>query len=526
MSDIIYDIAVIGAGPGGYHAAIRAAQYGARVTLIEKDKVGGTCLNRGCIPTKALYSSAKLIEDIEKHADVYGIDISGEIKPNFSKAVNRKNLIVNQLIENIEALIKQRKIDLFYGTGILNGGSIENAFNVKIDGIKEKLIKAKRIIIATGSKPAEISSFNIDHQKILTSDDVLSPDFKIIPEKLLIIGGGVIGCEFANIFKRFGSKIIILEYLPTILAMEEPPIVRELKRKFKVMGIEVFENQRVLKIETFDSQVRAITCDTNFTEDQIDSAEKQVFKADLCLVSVGRKRCIEDLGTDNTNIEIRKGRIIVDEKTLETAQRGIYAIGDVNGGLMLAHVASYEADIAVFNALSSIGGFDTFRAKTDYNVVPSSIFTAYEIASVGFKSKYLEEQNIQIRTGRFGYAGLGKAKCMSEEEGFLMINVDEETDEILGASCIGVAAPELIAEIALAMKNGLTIHEITDTIHSHPTLSEMVLEAAEDVYGLSIHRARRRIKQKIDLKEDMIREFIKSEKLKKYGLINLAMTGD
>ncbi|MGB5911919.1 MAG: FAD-dependent oxidoreductase, partial [Promethearchaeia archaeon] len=289
---------------------------------------------------------------------------------------------------------------------------------------------------------------------------------------------------------------------------------------------EVFESRRVLNIEFFDSQVRAITCDANIAEDQIESAEKQVFKADLCLVSVGRRRCTENIGIENTKIEIRKGRIIVDEKSLETAEKGIYAIGDVNGGLMLAHVASYEADIAVFNALSSIGGFDTFKVKTDYNVVPSSIFTAYEIASVGFKSKFLEEQNIQIRTGRFGYAGLGKAKCMSEEEGFLMIYVDEETDEILGASCIGVAAPELIAEISLAMKNGLTVHEITDTIHSHPTLSEMVLEAAEDVYGLSIHRARRRIKQKVDLQEDMIREFIKSEKLKKYGLIHLAMTGD
>ncbi|MCJ7651405.1 MAG: dihydrolipoyl dehydrogenase [Candidatus Lokiarchaeota archaeon] len=526
MNEEVYDIGIIGAGPGGYHAAIRAAQYDAKVMLIEKDKVGGTCLNRGCIPTKALYSSASLIEKIGKHAFNYGIDITGEVKPNFNRAVDRKNLIVNQLIENIEALIKQRKIDLFYGSGKLMGGSIESAFNVKIEGKDEKIVKAKRLIIATGSKPAEIPSFNIDHERILTSDDILSNNFKTIPNTILIIGGGVIGCEFANIFNRFGSKVIILEYLPSIIAMEEPPVARELKKKFRVMGIEVFEGRRVLEIKTTDSQVNAMTCDANIPGDQVESAEKQVFKADLCLVSIGRIRCIENLGIENTKIEIRKGCIHVNEKTLETAEKGIYAIGDVNGGLMLAHVASYEADIAVFNALSSIGRFDTFPVKTDYNVVPSSIFTAYEIASVGFKSKFLEAQNVQIRTGRFGYAGLGKAKCMGEEEGFLMMNVNEKTDEILGASCIGVAAPELIAEISLAMKNGLTVHEITDTIHSHPTLSEMVLEAAEDVYGLSIHRARRRIKQKIDLQDDMIREFIKSEKLKKYGLISLAMTGD
>jgi dihydrolipoamide dehydrogenase len=397
---------------------------------------------------------------------------------------------------------------------------------VKIEGKDEKIVKAKRVIIATGSKPAEVPSFNIDHKRILTSDDILSFDFNIIPHSILIIGGGVIGCEFANIFSRFGSKVTILEYLPSIIAMEEPPISRELKKKFKIMGIEVFESRRVLTINNDDTKVTAITCDATIQEDQVEPAEKQVFKADLCLVSIGRIRCVENLGIENTKIEVKRGCISVDEKTLETAENGIYAIGDVNGGLMLAHIATYEADIAVFNALSSIGGFDTFPVKTDYNVVPSSIFTAYEIASVGFKSKFLEVQNVHIRTGRFGYAGLGKAMCMGEEEGFLMIIVDEQTDEIMGASCIGVAAPELIAEIALAMKNGLTIHEITDTIHSHPTLSEMVLEAAEDVYGLSIHKTRRPIKQKIDLKEDMIREFVKSEKLKKYGLISLEMTGD
>jgi len=526
MNEEMYDIVVIGAGPGGYHAAIRAAQYDAKVMLIEKDKVGGTCLNRGCISTKALYSSASLIEKIKNHAFNYGIDINGEVKPNFNRAVDRKNRIVNQLIENIEVLIRQKKVDLSYGSGKLMGGSIENAFNVKIEGKDEKIVKAKRLIIATGSKPAEIPSFNINHERILTSDDILSNNFKSIPNTILIIGGGVIGCEFANIFNRFGSKVIILEYLPSIIAMEEPSVARELKKKFRDMGIEVFEDRRVLEITTTDSQVNAITCDANIPKDQVESAEKRVFNADLCLVSIGRIRCIKNLGIENSKIEIRRGSIQVNEKTLETAEKGIYAIGDVTGGLMLAHVASYEADIAVFNALSSIGGFDTFPVKTDYKVVPSSIFTAYEIASVGFKSKSLKVQDVQIRTGRFGYAGLGKAKCMGEEEGFLMMNVNEKTDEILGASCIGVAAPELISEISLAMKNGLTVQEITDTIHSHPTLSEMVLEAAEDVYGLSIHRARRRIKQKIDLQEDMIQHFIKSEKLKKYGLVSLAMTGD
>jgi len=524
MEKIMYDIIIIGAGPGGYHAAIRAAQYDAKVALIEKENVGGTCLNRGCIPTKALHSSAKLIEDIKLHSKNFGVDIEGEIKPNFKNAVVRKNLIVKELISGIETLIKQKKIDLFYGIGSITGGSVEDGFIVEIKGKDIIQIKGKRIIIGTGSRPALVPSFNIDHEHILTSDDILAQEFNLVPKSLLIVGGGVIGCEFANIFNRFGSKVTILEHLPSILAIEEALVVRELKKKFNIMGIEIYENQNILRIEKSDSKVSVITCNSNIPQNEIDSAKKFIFEADLCLISVGRKANIEGLGLENTKIEINQGKIKVNQFTLESAEKGIYAIGDVTGGVMLAHVASYEGDIAVFNALSSIGNFDTFPVVTDYSVIPASIFTAFEIGSVGYKTQFLEDRGIKMRTGRFGYASLGKAKCMGEDEGFLMIITDEETDDILGASCIGVAASELIAEIALAMKNGLNIHDITNTVHSHPTLSEMVLEAAEDVYGLSIHRARRRIRQKVDLKEDMIRQFTQSEKLKKYGLLQLKIT--
>jgi len=521
MDKELYDIAIIGAGPGGYHAAIRAAQYDAKVALIEKEKVGGTCLNRGCIPTKALFSSSKLIENIDRHAKSFGVDILGEIKPNFKNAVGRKNLIVKDLISGIEALIKQRKIDLFYGSGRIVEGSKNSNFLIEVKNKDTKQIRAKRIIIATGSRPALISSFNIDHEFILTSDEVLAENFIKVPNSILIIGGGVIGCEFANIFRRFGSNVTILEYLPSIIAIEEPLIVRELKKKLNIMGIKIFENTNILRIEKINSKVRAIACNSKLTPEEIDAAEKQIYEADLCLVSIGRKPCIEDLGLENTKIITNKRGISVNINTLETNEEGIYAIGDVTGGVMLAHVASYEGDIAVFNALSSIGGFETFPVVADYSVIPASIFTAFEIGSVGYKSKFLEDRGIKIRTGKFGYASSGKAKCMGEDEGFLMIITDENTDDILGASCIGVSAPELIAEIALAMKNGLNIHDITNTVHSHPTLSEMVLEAAEDVYGLSIHRARRRIKQKLDLKEDMIRQFTQSENLKKIGIISL-----
>ena len=524
MKNKIYDIAIIGGGPGGYHAAIRAAQYGAKIALIEKTKVGGTCLNLGCIPTKALYSSAKLIENIEKNAKNFGVDIIGEVKPNFRNAVERKNNIVKELISGIEILIKQRKIDLFYGIGCIMDGSIDTGFLIRIEGNQTIKLNTKRIIIATGSQTINNPLFNTDHESILTSDDILNPNFKTVPKSILIIGGGVIGCEFANIFKRFGSEVTIIEYLPSILAVEEPLIVKELKRKFNVMGIKIYENQNVIKIEKIERNVKVFTHDRNISLEDNQNIRENIYEAELCLISVGRKANIEGLGLENTNVKLIQNRIIVNPNNLETDEKGIYAIGDVTGGVMLAHVASYEGDIAIFNALSDIGGFDTFPIETDYTVVPASIFTAFEIGSVGYRSKFLEDRNIKIRTGRFGYAGLGKAKCIGEEEGFLMIIIDEETDDILGASCIGVAAPELIAEIALAMKNGLKIYDITNTIHSHPTISEMVLEAAEDVYGLSIHRVRRRVKEKIDLKEDMIRNFTKSERLKKYGLITLELT--
>ena len=357
----MYDIVIIGAGPGGYHAAIRAAQYDAKVALIEKENVGGTCLNRGCIPTKALHSSAKLIENIKRNAKDFGVDIEGEVKPNFKSAVVRKNKVVNELISGIEVLIRQRKIDLIYGVGRITSGSVEDGFTIEIVGEDSKQIIGKRIIIATGSRPILIPAFNIDHKHILTSDDILAQDFHVIPRSLLIVGGGVIGCEFANIFNSFGSKVTILEYLPSILAIEEPLVVRELKKKFKVMGIEIYENRKILNIEIVDSKVRANSCDSTIQQDETAATEKFIYEADLCLVSVGRKANIEELGLENTKIEIYRGKIKVNPSTLESNERGIYAIGDVTGGVMLAHVASYEGDIAVFNALSSIGNFDTFH---------------------------------------------------------------------------------------------------------------------------------------------------------------------
>ncbi|MFW9824229.1 MAG: dihydrolipoyl dehydrogenase [Candidatus Thorarchaeota archaeon] len=491
MADILYDIAIIGAGPGGYHAAIRAAQYGAKVALIEKKELGGTCLNRGCIPTKALYASVYSIERIKDFKDL-GIEID-RYELNFKKAIERKNKVVEELVSGIETLEKAWKNDLFYGHGKIVGGNFKEGFEVSIQGRDNEIIKAKRVILATGSSPALIPAFNIDHDRILTSDDILEPNFATVPKKLLIIGAGVIGCEFANIFAAFGSKVTLLEFLSSPLATEEPLIVKELLKKFQSLGIEVITSQNVLSVENIGTGVRVITTSASIPRDQVDSAEKSVFEADLCLVSIGRVKESKDLGLEKLGIEADRGAIKCNTNTLETSAKGIYAIGDVTGGLMLAHVAYYEADVAVANALSSLGDFPVNKTMTDYSVVPATIFTSPNIGAVGMRRKAAKDRGIDVIMGQFPYKSLGKAKCMGEEEGFILTLADKETMKIIGASCIGVEASELISELALAIKHGLTIHNVSETIHSHPTISEMVLEGTEAAIGKAIHKKGRPI---------------------------------
>jgi dihydrolipoamide dehydrogenase len=493
MSGIFYDLAIIGAGPGGYHAAIRAAQYGAKVALIEKDKLGGTCLNRGCIPTKALYASVQSINKLKDFED-FGIEIK-EYNLNFKKAVERKNRVVEELVEGIATLEKAWKNDLYYGYGKIVGGDITSGYDLLILGEEKKKIKAKRVILATGSSPALIPSFNIDHEKILTSDDILDPNFITVPDKLLIIGAGVIGCEFANIFASFGSKVTMLEYLASPIATEEPMIVKELLKKFNELNIEIKTSQNVLSVENTGSSVKLVTCSASVPRDQIENAEKFTFEADICLVSIGRMKESKDLGLEELGVKTDRGVIKCNTNTLETSVKGIYAIGDVTGGLMLAHVAYHEADVAVANALASIGGFPVKETKTDYNTVPATIFTSPNIGSVGIRRKAAKDRGLNILMGQFPYSSLGIAKCMGEEEGFIVTLAEKDTYKIIGASCIGVEASELIAELALAIKHGLTVHDIADTIHSHPTISEMVLESSEAAVGKAIHKKGRPINQ-------------------------------
>ncbi|MHA1110857.1 MAG: dihydrolipoyl dehydrogenase [Candidatus Hodarchaeales archaeon] len=495
----LFDLIIIGSGPGGYHAALRAVQYGAKVAIVEKNpgNLGGTCSNWGCIPTKALVTSAHLLEDIHEKSEDLGISVRN-VSFDFAKAVERKNKVVSELRQGIEGLLKIRKIPIHYGYGSLESGNIETGFTVSVTPKEGEitLLKGKRVILATGSTPALIPAFNIDHIKILTSDDILHPDFKKLPKSLLIIGAGVIGCEFANIFRTFGVDVTLLEYLPTMIATEERLVIKELRKKFEEIGIKLHVSQNVLNVKATWSGVEATTCDASVPRDQTESAEKSTFKADMCLVSIGRTKLSENLGLQKMGIELVRKRTIAVDENKETTTKGIYAIGDVTDGMMLAHKASYDGDVAVANALSSIGGYDIHPRKADYRVVPATIFTSPEIGSVGIREKeakaMAKEKGSKIYTGRFYYASLGKAKCMASEQGFMMIIADAETDLILGASCIGHGAPELIGTVSVAMEHGITATQLGHTIHSHPTISEMVLETVEDVHGMAIHKAGRR----------------------------------
>ncbi len=459
-----FDIVVIGGGPGGYVAAIRGAQLGAKVALVERDRLGGTCLNRGCIPTKALYYSAKTLATVKK-SEGFGVD--AELKGfNLSKAVERKNSVVEKLVGGVGQLLKANGVEVFRGEGVI---SSKGRVTVKSDTGAED-IGAKNIIIATGSEPAMIPAFNIDGTNVLTSTEML--DLRELPRSVLIIGGGVMGCEFATIFSTFGSSVTVVELLPEILSTEDRQVSRQVARRFKESGINVLTGVTVESVEPGAAGVRTRL------------ADGREFVTDKVLVTIGRSFNSDGIGLEAIGVATEKGRIIVNKK-METNVRGVYAIGDVTGGMLLAHIASFEGITAVSNAL---GG----NKEMDYSAVPYGVFTDPEVAGVGLKEKEAKEKGIDVKVGRFPYAASGKAMTMGKIDGFVQIVADAGTDRVLGCSIVGAHATDLIGEVALAVKSGVKTAEIGETIHAHPTLPELVMEAAEDVHGMAVHKAGRR----------------------------------
>lgn len=453
---------ILGAGPGGYVAAIKAAQLGAEVTVIEEKEVGGTCLNLGCIPTKALVASSEALSLI-KRAEEYGVFINGEVRPDLKKIMERKDRIVSTQVKGIRSLFKVRNIRLVEGRGELAGG-----LKVKVrrkDG-GEETIEGDRIIIATGSSPATIPAFPVDGVNILSSDDVWK--LSEIPKSMVIIGAGVIGTEFACIFRELGTEITMVELLSRALSTEDEEISEIMEKELKKKKIKLFTS---VKVESVRSSSEGVT---------LKLSDGREIEAEKVLVSIGRAFNTDGIGLERTGIEKGpRGEIKVNDR-METSERGIYAIGDVTGGILLAHVASKEGIVAAVNAC---GG----NERIDYSVVPAAIFSSPEIASVGLREFQARESGIPVVTGTFQYRALGKAHAMGEISGLFKIVADAKTDRVLGVHIIGAHASDIIHEAALAIKAGLKVKDIADMIHAHPTLSEGLMEAAEDVHNMAIH---------------------------------------
>jgi len=454
-----FDIAVIGAGPGGYVAAIKAAQEGLKVCLIEKGYLGGTCLNVGCIPTKTLLANAAVYHKMTHAAD-FGI-ITGPISFDYSKMKTRKDGVVDQIRKSLGGLLQSNGITILRGTA-----EYLSPREIKVKGDENVLVYAHKSIIATGSEPLDIPAFPCDHKKIFNSSSILEQTS--LPKTLAIIGGGYIGCEFASLYAELGVKVIILEALPSILFLQGKSIAETLTRAFTKKGVEINTN---VMVEGIDHTAEGLS---------IRLKDKPPVACDMALVSVGRKIISQGLGLEKAGVITGdKGAIVVNEK-METNVPGIYAIGDVTGKFLLAHVASHQGIIAAANAIGN-------EAKMHYNAVPAVIFTMPEIATVGMTLEQAQESGFDAAVGKFPFQALGKSVATRETEGFAQVVVDKKTGQILGAQVVGHEAATLIAEMGLAIANELTIECISDTIHAHPTVAEVWMEAALLANDTPIH---------------------------------------
>ena len=458
------DLVVLGGGPGGYVAAIRAAKLGVKTIVIEKENLGGVCLNWGCIPTKALYHVAQTIDEIKK-ADIFGINISGW-NLDFKKAMDRKDQIIAAQRQGLAFHFRKNNIGLVMGLGKLISS---NKILVTQGNGQEVEVIAKNIIIATGSHAANVPPFNLEDKGVIDNIGILS--LTSIPESLLIVGGGVIGSEFANIFSTFGSSVTIVEMLPRILSTEDIEVSKVIAKAFGKKGINVFTNS---VIEEVKKDKGKFFC-------KIKGGDEIV--ADKVLISVGRRPNSTGIGLEEIGITIDERGFIKADSHLRTNIPNIYAVGDVNGGLQLAHVASDEGKIAAEN----IAG----KNKTmDYRVIPWAVFTSPEIGTVGLNEEQARSKGINVCFGLFPFSNSGKAFITGETEGFIKVVTDKDSGEILGAQMVGPRCSDLVHEVAVAMKGEMVVDTLAETVHSHPTLSEAVMEAAEDCFGIATHITR------------------------------------
>ncbi|MCQ6275942.1 dihydrolipoyl dehydrogenase [Bacillus sp. V3B] len=461
-----YDVVIVGGGPGGYVAAIRASQLGLKAAIVEKGKLGGTCLHAGCIPSKALLRSAEVYANT-KNAEEFGV-IAPEVGLDFSKVQARKEETKTRLFKGIQHLMKKGKIDVYEGKGsILESRDVLVELN---NGEQEILLNSRNILIATGSRPRTLPGLEVDGQYVMTSDEALQ--MEELPDSIIIVGGGVIGIEWASMLVDFGLEVTVIEYADRILPTEDRDVSKEVQRLMKKKGVKIVTGAKVLPETLEKGEGVSIKAE--------HKGKEMPFSADKMLVSVGRLPNVEGIGLKNTRIEIERGFIQTNEY-YETNEPNIYAIGDVIGGLQLAHVASHEGLIAI----EHMAGENP--SPLDSTLVSKCVYSSPEVASVGLTEDEAKEKGYQVKIGKFSFRGIGKALVFGASDGFVKLVVEEESNKLLGAHMVGPHVTDMITEAALARVLSATAMDIAHTIHPHPALSEAIGEAALAVDGKEIH---------------------------------------
>ena len=459
-----YDLAIIGSGPGGYVAAIRAAQLKLKTAIIERDKLGGVCLNWGCIPTKALLKSAEVLEEI-KQAKSYGLSVDG-VRADFSAIIKRSRRVADMNSKGVEFLMKKNKIDVLYGSASFID---KHTLNIVDAQGKKQRITAQHIIIATGGRPKSIPGISIDGEKIISSRQALA--LEQAPESLIVVGAGAIGVEFAYFYQTMGTKVTVIEMLDSLLPQEDKEITAVLAKSFKKAGIKVHTSAKLEQLVAEGEGVQAVV---NV------AGKKETIRAEKALMAVGVQGNVEGLELDRVQVKNERGFIPVNE-WYQTNVPGIYAIGDITGPPLLAHVASHEGIVCV----EKIAGVETH--PIDYNSIPGCTYCQPQVASIGLTEEQAKEKGYRVKVGRFPYSASGKARAIGARDGLVKLVFDQKYGELLGAHIVGAEATELIAELGMAKALESTSAEIFQTMHAHPTLSEMIMEAAGDADEMAIH---------------------------------------
>ncbi|HET6278493.1 MAG TPA: dihydrolipoyl dehydrogenase [Candidatus Polarisedimenticolia bacterium] len=461
-----FDLTIIGSGPGGYVAAIRAAQLGLKTALVEKSPaLGGTCLHVGCIPTKALLHSAEVL-DTARGAARYGIT-TGEVKLDLAGVHKHKTSLVRRLAKGVEFLMKKNAITVVNGHGRLQGpGRVE----VTAAGGKTETLASRNVILAAGSVAKLLPGMKVDGTRLITSTEALALEF--VPQTMLILGAGAVGMEFASIYSSFGSKVTVVEMLPRVLPVEDDDISAEMRKAFKKRGIAVKVDTRVTDVTMVDKGVEVAV--------EAAGGGRETLKADVLLVAVGRRPLSDDLGLKGTKVELDRGYVKVDGM-MRTGEPTVYAIGDLVPTPALAHLASHEGIVAV----EAIAGLNP--RPINYDQVPNATYSEPEVASIGLSERVAKERGYRVKVGRFPFAAISKAGISGAQDGFVKLVADERYDELLGVHIIGPKATELIAEGALALRLESTVEELFHAIHAHPTLSEVMGEAALNLHARGIH---------------------------------------